>query len=62
MFIKTEHLYLTYVFPVILVIKVLDSQSRGPGFKTTGWLQGQLSLFSFQAWLSEYQELLWTGW
>ena len=24
----------------ILVVKALDSQSRGPGFKTTGWLQG----------------------
>ena len=23
-----------------LVVKVLDSQSRGPVFKTTGWLQG----------------------
>ena len=23
-----------------LVVKALESQSRGPGFKTTGWLQG----------------------
>ena len=23
-----------------LVVKALDSQSRGPVFKTTGWLQG----------------------
>ena len=23
-----------------LVVKALDSQSRGPRFKTTGWLQG----------------------
>ena len=30
-----------------IVVKVLDSQSRGPVFKTTGWLQGQLSLSSF---------------
>ena len=29
-----------------LVVKVLDSQSRGPVFKTTGWLQGRLSLSS----------------
>ena len=29
-----------------LVVKVLDSQSRGPTFKTNGWLQGQLSLSS----------------
>ena len=27
-----------------LVVKVLDSQSKGPVFKTTGWLQGLLSL------------------
>ena len=25
-----------------LVVKVRDSQSRGPVFKITGWLQGQL--------------------
>ena len=31
-----------------LVAKVLDSQSRDPVFKTTGWLQGRLSLSSFQ--------------
>ena len=31
-----------------LVVKALDSQSRGPGFKSTGWLQGQLGLSSFQ--------------
>ena len=30
-----------------LVVKVLDSQFRGPVFKTGGWLQGQLSLPSF---------------
>ena len=29
-----------------LVVKALDSQSRGSMFKTTGWLQGQLSLSS----------------
>ena len=26
-----------------LVVKGLDSQSRGPVLKTTGWLQGRLS-------------------
>ena len=26
------------------VVKVLDFQFRGPVFKTTGWLQGRLSL------------------
>ena len=30
------------------VVKSLDSQSRGPVFKTAGWLQGRLSLSSFQ--------------
>ena len=32
------------------VVKALESQSRGPLFKTTGWLQGQLSLSSFRGW------------
>ena len=32
-----------------LVVKSLDSQSRGAMFKTTGWLQGRLSLLSFQS-------------
>ena len=31
-----------------LVVKALDFQSRGPVFKTTGWLHGGLSLSSFQ--------------
>ena len=30
------------------VVKSLDSHSRGPMFKSTGWLQGWLSLSSFQ--------------
>ena len=29
-----------------LVVKALDSQSRGPVFKTTGWLEGRLKLSS----------------
>ena len=33
-----------------LVVKAVDSQSRGPMFKTTRWLQGQLSLSQFQHW------------
>ena len=33
-----------------LLVKVLDSQSRGPMFKTTGWLRGWLSLSSFWGW------------
>ena len=31
-----------------LPIKALNSQSRGPVFKTIGWLQGRLSLSSFR--------------
>ena len=31
-----------------LVVKALVSQSRGPVFKTTRWLQGRLSLSSFR--------------
>ena len=29
-----------------LVVKALDSQSRGPVLKTAGWLQGRLNLSS----------------
>ena len=29
-------------------VKALDSQSTGPVFKTTGWLQGRYSLSSFR--------------
>ena len=32
------------ILPNGVVVKMLDSQFRGPVFKTTGWLQGQLSL------------------
>ena len=42
-----------------LVVKVLDSQSRCPVFKTTGWLQGQLNS-SFGGQSNEYQEFLGT--
>ena len=38
-----------------LVVKMLDSQSRDPGFKTTGWLQVPV-----QGQLNEYQEVLGT--
>ena len=31
-----------------VVVKALDSQFRGPVFKTSGWLQGWLSLSSFR--------------
>ena len=44
----------------LAVVKALDPQSRGPMFKTTGWLQGQLNLSSLQSPSVEYQELLGT--
>ena len=31
-----------------LVVKALESESRCPVFKTTGWLQGRLSISSFR--------------
>ena len=43
-----------------LVVKVLDSQSRSSVFRTTGCLQGRLSLSSFQGRHNEYQEFLGT--
>ena len=36
-----------------LVVKVLDSQSRGSEFKIAGWLQGQLNLSSLRGRLNE---------
>ena len=45
-----------------LVVKVLDSQSRGPLFKTTGWPQDLLCLSSFWGQSNEYQEFLETKW
>ena len=33
MVLKIGHLHVTYVFAIILAVKVLDSQSRGPGSK-----------------------------
>ena len=36
-----------FVWSKDLVVKALDSQSRGPLFKDTGWLQVRLSLSSF---------------
>ena len=45
-----------------LVVKALDFQSRGPAFKSTRWLQVQLSLSSFQGQSVDYQELLGTKW
>ena len=43
-----------------LVVKMLDSQSRGPVFKATGWLQGRLSRSSFRGRQNEYQSFLGT--
>ena len=33
-------IFVEYLWSNGLVVKVLDSQSRGHVFKTTGWLQG----------------------
>ena len=35
----------------------MDSQSRGPGLKTVGWLQGQSSYSSFWGWLNKQPEV-----
>ena len=40
--------YQLWMMYFVIVVKVLDSQSRGPVFKTTGWLQGRLRLSSFR--------------
>ena len=46
-YVQTDHQ--KYIFESFLTEKVImDSQSRGPVFKTTGWLQGGLSLSSFR--------------
>ena len=44
-----------------LVVKVLDSQSRSPVFKTIGWIQGWLSLSPFWGWSNKCQEFLGTS-
>ena len=49
---SNKKFYLPYLFNIFLsnglVVKALDSQSRGPVFKTTGLLQGRLSRSSFR--------------
>ena len=62
-YMKTNHIFTIkkYIFRCPWKPKnqiQLDSQSRGFRFKTTTWLQGQLSLSSFQGQSNEYQELL----
>ena len=44
-----------------LVVKMLNSQSMSPEFKTARWPQGQFNLLPFQGRLSEYQEVLGTN-
>ena len=39
MFIKTGYLHLTHLFPITIVVRLLVSQPRSPGFKTATWLQ-----------------------
>ena len=46
MFTKTGNLHLTYLFPIITVVRVLDSQPRSPAHIAAGWLEGQLILSS----------------
>ena len=41
-----------------LIIRVMDSPSKGLGFRTTGWLQRGLSLSSIQGQLNECQNVL----
>ena len=31
MFVKSGHLHLTYAFPIIVVVKAVDSESKGLG-------------------------------
>ena len=50
MFIRIGHLHLTWVFLIIVVIRVLDSQSRSP-FKTAGCLWGKLILLRSIKWV-----------
>ena len=46
----TKTCFLNIIWNNGLVVKALDSQSRGPMFKNTGWLQAQLSLSSLRDW------------
>ena len=43
-----------------LVVKVLDSESRGPVLKTIEWFQSRLRFSSFRGQLNEYQEFVGT--
>ena len=45
-----------------LLVSALDLQSRGSNVKTTGWLQSQFNVLSFQCQSNEYQDLLKTYW
>ena len=50
------------MFCFLLIVRVLNLQSS-PGFKTTGWLQGRLSLLiSFWGQSNKLQEFLETQW
>ena len=42
------YIYIFFLWSNGLVVKMMDSRSRGSVFKTTGWLQGRLSLSSFR--------------
>ena len=51
---------LTVTCPNGLVVKVLNSQSRGSMIRTIGWSQRWLNLSSFCGWSSECQKFLGT--
>ena len=42
------------------LLEATDSQFRGFGFKSSGWLKGCFSYSFFQGWSNEYQDLLGT--
>ena len=44
------------------MVRWLESQSRGPMFKTIGWFQGQLSLSFIQGRSNKYQKIPRTYW
>ena len=50
------YIYGSHIWTSGLVFRALDSWSRVPVFKTTGWLQGRLSLWSFRGRSNEYKE------
>ena len=46
MFIKTVHLHSTYIFPIIVVVRVLDSNPGVPGQKLLDGSKDNLAFHS----------------